>query len=184
MPTIYVVRHGQDEDNAAGILNGHRDRPLTELGRAQARAAAVTFVERSITTIYTSPLQRARQTATIIAEHLGIAPVVPLPELVERDFGILTGKPSVDIPRYSSKTLQSDHVLYFLEGEGVEQFPNVYERAQRILLKMRDLHPHEHIMLVTHGDTGKMLWAAHHGVHWRSGLAQPHFVNAGVLELL
>lgn len=34
---IFIARHGQNEDNVNGILNGHRDLPLTELGRQQAR---------------------------------------------------------------------------------------------------------------------------------------------------
>lgn len=40
MLNIYIVRHGQDEDNQNGILNGHRDMPLTELGKTQAQQLA------------------------------------------------------------------------------------------------------------------------------------------------
>lgn len=40
MLTIYLARHGQDEDNANGILNGQRDNPLTKIGREQAAALA------------------------------------------------------------------------------------------------------------------------------------------------
>lgn len=36
MLKIYIARHGQNEDNANGILNGHRDLPLTSLGERQA----------------------------------------------------------------------------------------------------------------------------------------------------
>ena len=36
MTEIFIARHGQNEDNANGILSGHRDLPLTGLGRAQA----------------------------------------------------------------------------------------------------------------------------------------------------
>ncbi|MBP7769257.1 histidine phosphatase family protein, partial [Candidatus Saccharibacteria bacterium] len=39
--SIYIARHGQNKDNAEGILNGHRDRPLTELGRRQAMELAL-----------------------------------------------------------------------------------------------------------------------------------------------
>ena len=40
MLNIYLARHGQDVDNANGILNGRRDMPLTEVGIAQAKALA------------------------------------------------------------------------------------------------------------------------------------------------
>lgn len=35
--SVGVTRHGQDEDNVRGILNGHRNLPLTDLGRQQAQ---------------------------------------------------------------------------------------------------------------------------------------------------
>lgn len=45
MVNIFVSRHGQDADNANGILNGHRNEPLTDLGRQQAKDVAAKMLD-------------------------------------------------------------------------------------------------------------------------------------------
>jgi len=183
MPTIYLVRHGQNEDNVEHILNGHRDRPLTELGRQQARTVAAKLKHDGIQVIYASPLKRAFETATIIASELGLS-VQPDPELIERDFGVMTGRPItsvLDLP--PENVLRTDRVDYFLEAEGAESFSTLYERGRRVLERIQATHPDEHVLLVAHGDIGKMIRAVYHGWTWEEGLKTPHFENTGVLEL-
>jgi len=72
MENIYLIRHGQDIDNSEGILNGHRDTPLTDLGISQAESLAKYLVEQKMVfaKIFASPLKRARKTAEIIALSL------------------------------------------------------------------------------------------------------------------
>ena len=88
MTNIYIVRHGQNEDNANGILNGHRDLPLTELGITQAKETAEMIKESDIhiDKIYSSPLQRAYQTGEAIANALNLDTPEKLELLIERDF--------------------------------------------------------------------------------------------------
>ena len=61
MLKIYLVRHGQDEDNLKGILNGRRDKPLTDKGIKQAKELSLKIKESDIEfdKIYSSPLKRA-----------------------------------------------------------------------------------------------------------------------------
>lgn len=101
MLKIYLARHGQDKDNAAGVLNGRRDEPLTELGREQARTLAREIKDAHLTfdAVYTSPLQRAEVTARTVTDALGITSPVVMPNLIERDFGVMTGKPVKVLPR-------------------------------------------------------------------------------------
>ena len=73
MLKLYLARHGQNEDNANGVLNGHRDLPLTEKGLEQAaevaqkiKAAGLVFDH-----IFTSPLVRASRTAEVISKTTG-----------------------------------------------------------------------------------------------------------------
>ncbi len=183
MAKIFLVRHGQDTDNASGILNGHRDTELTELGRNQARAVADKLINNHINIVYSSPLKRAYETARIIAEKIGVDEIIADEHLIERDFGILTGKPLVDIPKYASKVLETDKVNYFLEAEGSEGFPALYVRGQKILKEIMDQHPDKNVLVVTHGDIGKMVRAAFHRWNWEDGLKTPYFDNTGVLEL-
>jgi broad specificity phosphatase PhoE len=183
MADIYLVRHGQNEDNLEGILNGHRDRPLTELGREQALTVAAKLKDNGIQVIYASPLKRAYETATIIAKELGLAVQVDQ-DLIERDFGVMTGKPVasiLDLPL--EHVLRTEVVNYFLKAEGSEDFPKLLERAGRVLERVQRLHRSEHVLLVAHGDIGKMIRAAYHGWDWMKGLKTPYFDNTAVLEL-
>lgn len=183
MSKIFLVRHGQDTDNATGILNGRRDTELTELGREQARRVAGKLRDNEVQIIYTSPLKRAYETARIIGTTLGIDEIIADEHLIERDFGILTGKPVLDIPKYTDKILPTDGVNYFLEVEGAENFPTLLVRGRKILQEIRQRHPNKNILIVTHSDTGKMIRAAYHNWTWEQGLKTPYFDNTGVLEL-
>lgn len=120
MTNIYIVRHGQNEDNANGILNGHRDLPLTQLGIDQAKELAQSIKEADIhiNKAYSSPLQRAYITGKIITDNLGIDAPEKMDILIERDFGIMTGKLIKDIERLCSPDIiKTDIITYFVTVE-------------------------------------------------------------------
>ena len=73
---IWLARHGETAANAEGRVQGSLDLPLNERGREQARALAGEAVALGLRAIYTSQLDRARETARIVGEHLGLEPVV------------------------------------------------------------------------------------------------------------
>ncbi|HEX5267455.1 MAG TPA: histidine phosphatase family protein [Acidimicrobiales bacterium] len=101
---IILVRHGQTEANAAGLLQGRVDLPLTELGRRQAEAAAGVVPPGA--RIVSSPLRRAVQTAQILAAagggSEGRGPVDAAISVddrwVELDYGEYDGRPLGDVP--------------------------------------------------------------------------------------
>jgi broad specificity phosphatase PhoE len=129
---IYIARHGQNEDNVNGILNGHRDLPLTELGRQQAYdlAHGIEAIELTFDGVYTSPLDRAYETARIVCGSLGLkAKPVVIPELIERDFGSGTGRPIKEVVEEAgSDVIKTDGVTYVLDfGGGGEIFPQLLE---------------------------------------------------------
>ena len=73
--TIYLLRHGETTWNHIGRLQGQLDAPLTRLGLAQIDAIGRTLAELLTGTrfrLVASPLGRTRQSATIVAEHLGV----------------------------------------------------------------------------------------------------------------
>lgn len=183
MTNIFVVRHGQDTDNAAGRLNGHRETDLTELGRQQAAQAAEKLMTERIDISYVSPLRRCQQTAQIVTEILKLPTAIVLPELIERDFGSFTGAFASDIPKLTTDMVVSDGINYFLSGEGVETFAQAYERAQQVLELISHQHPDQNVLLVTHGDFGKMLRAAYFGWTWEEGIMTPYYANTEVIKL-
>ena len=92
---LLVARHGQSTWNADGRWQGQEDPPLSTLGVRQARHAAEALGTFDV--VAASPLQRALTTATIIAEALGIGPVIEDPDLMERHAGGFQGLTRAEI---------------------------------------------------------------------------------------
>jgi probable phosphoglycerate mutase len=186
MTKFYLARHGQDLDNAAGILNGHRDQPLTTLGIQQAdelakmiKAAGIQFDK-----VYSSPLQRARKTAQIITASLMLDPPEVMKLLTERNFGMLSGRMTSEIEALCAPNiLKTDTITYFLSPKGAETFPELLERAGVLLDMLQIKHPNQTLLLVTHGDLGKMLYAAFYHLEWLEVLKLFHFGNSELLLL-
>lgn len=186
MLKIYIARHGQNEDNANGVLNGHRDMPLTDLGIRQAHELAKGIKNAGLTfdTVYTSPLTRASKTAEVVCETLGLNKPVGLDSLIERDFGTMTGELASDIERLCAPDIvKTETITYFLSPPGAETFPDLLERAGRALDQIRAEHPSGSILLVTHGDFGKMIYASYYSLPWQDMLTMFHFGNCELLLL-
>ena len=186
MLKIYLARHGQDKDNASGILNGQRDEPLSDKGIEQANEVATKTKESGIrfSHVYSSPLQRAYKTAKIITDTLGIQKPEVLGDLIERDFGIMTGKPQNTIKEVCAPDImQTDTICYFLSPEGAETFPQLIERAKKVLNEVKEKHKDGNVLLVTHGDFGKMVYTAYYNLDWKDVLKMFHFGNSELLEL-
>lgn len=89
---IYLLRHGETDLNALGVLQGSIEEPLNAVGRKQAQDAALELSELGIGRIISSPQIRARQTADIVAEVLHLS-IKENALLRERDWGIYEGRP-------------------------------------------------------------------------------------------
>lgn len=186
MLKIYIARHGQNEDNAHGILNGHRDMPLTDLGVKQAHELAdgIKAAGLMFDAVYTSPLSRASRTAEIVCETLGLDKPVVLNSIIERDFGTMSGQLASDIERLCAPDIvKTDTITYFLSPPGAETFPDLLVRASRALDQIQAEHSDGSILLATHGDFGKMLYASYYGLPWEDMLTMFHFGNGELLLL-
>jgi len=184
---IYIARHGQNEDNANGILNGHRDMPLTAIGRQQGHDLGIGIKESGINIdkVYASPLSRAFETAKIVCGYLGIEtdPLV-LPNLIERNFGVMTGVPANEVEaRCAPDIIKTDTITYFLSPEGAETFPDLIVRGHKVLTQVRELQQQGTALLVCHGDIGKMVYAAATGKNWQDVLVGFHFGNGDLIEV-
>jgi probable phosphoglycerate mutase len=157
MPTrVLLVRHGQSEWNAVGRWQGQQDPPLTDLGRRQARAAAATL--GALDAVFSSDLQRAAETATIIATELGVLPVVVDPDLRERCAGEWEGLTRAEIeeawPGYLDPP--ADAHVGFAPSErkrppSWEADADVLERALAALLRIHEAIGDGDVLAVTHG---------------------------------
>jgi probable phosphoglycerate mutase len=165
MATLLLARHGETQWNLEGRWQGWADPPLNDTGRAQARALAEQLREIPFDAVYSSDLQRAHETAVIVAAPHRV-PVVADPELREIDVGSWSGLTKAEIDeRFGGE--RSD-------GETREQHQaRVLEAVERIARR----HAGQRILIVTHGGTMRAI---------RSHVTdEPHhpIANCGVYEV-
>ncbi|MGY1820669.1 histidine phosphatase family protein [Geodermatophilus sp. SYSU D00079] len=145
--TLLLVRHGQSEWNAAGLMQGQTAHvPLTELGHAQAAAAARELAGLRPGALVSSDLQRAVQTAEHCAGATGL-PFTTTPALREQGYGVLEGRPSREL--WDVVDWTDPHWA----AEGGESLDELHARVGAFLKHLAAEPPAEVIALVTHGDT-------------------------------
>ncbi|MDX6719586.1 MAG: 2,3-bisphosphoglycerate-dependent phosphoglycerate mutase [Solirubrobacteraceae bacterium] len=87
---VLLVRHGETDDNAADRFQGRIDTPLNDRGREQSRALAAALAAAGLRAMYASPLSRARETAAIVGERIGLDAVLD-ERFMEADAGAWSG---------------------------------------------------------------------------------------------
>lgn len=117
---LILVRHGQTEANARGLLLGRADPPLTDTGYRQARslAAALPTAAR----IVSSPLRRARETAAVLAASApGAGPVEVDPRWIEMDYGDLDCRPASALDAAAWQAWRDDPNFVPADGESLAE---------------------------------------------------------------
>jgi broad specificity phosphatase PhoE len=164
-----LVRHGQTEWNRVERFRGRADLSLDETGRRQAEAAALRLKGEKIAAIYSSPLKRTIETASILARQLKL-PVQPFEGLLDIDFGSWQGLSP-------EEAAQQDSQLYkkWLEHPDEVSFPNGESLdivRQRVVSGVEDVaskHHDQTVVLVSHKVVCQVLMCA------MIGLDNSHF---------
>jgi alpha-ribazole phosphatase len=151
MSRLCLIRHGQTDWNIEGRYHGQRDIPLNAQGRLQAAAIAAQLQSYSFRAIYTSDLQRARETAEIIAGVIHL-PVKLEPRLREIDQGEWEGQLVEAIKaRYEGLWKQRTQDPASVRPPGGETVGEVAQRVYRALDDIAQLHPQGNILICSHG---------------------------------
>jgi uncharacterized phosphatase len=145
MQKLYFIRHGLSQMNIHGLFAGHTETPLTDRGRVQAVEAGKQAAQLGIDLMVSSPLERAHETAAIIATEIGYSTdkIITSDLFLERNFGLMEGKdyePNLDLG----------------DVPGAETAEQLLERARTAVewLKMQDA---DNILVVSHGSIGRAL---------------------------
>lgn len=155
MKEILVIRHGETDWNAQGRLQGTLDTPLNNQGIKQARAAAQTLKEHGISVIYASPLLRARITAEIISEAIGV-PIVFREQLREKDFGAMQGLRLDEIDALYGDQVWAQKSLLDAAPPGGESNRDVILRLEPVIEEIKGLG--QRVLVVTHGAVARLLY--------------------------
>ena len=150
MTTFYLLRHGEHAVQGricAGRMPGV---VLSDKGRAEAEGAARRLAGTGIAAIYASPLERTRQTGEIVGRHLSL-PVNIRDDLAELDFGEWTGLTFDEVRKDARWPAWATHRSLSCIPGG-ETMRAVQRRVTEALIELREAHPDESIVVVSHGD--------------------------------
>lgn len=174
MGKLILVRHGESEGNAIRHFTISPDVGITELGRRQAAGAGKRIkVLFNPELIISSPYARARETARIIAEHIG-APIEIEHDLREQNLGHLAGKP-YDMVR-EDPSFRPDRSWEW-RPRGGESHEDVLSRTGPVLDRLMKAHADRELIVVSHGGVMRTLWA-HVTGRWEGAHVPP---NCGIM---
>jgi probable phosphoglycerate mutase len=155
---FFIVRHGQTEWNLAGKRQGRKNSPLTELGKKQAKENAEKLVGQNIAEIFSSPIERAFQTAIIIGDKLNIKPK-KLDSLSEFDVGCWSGLTNKEIKETFPGQIQArkkDKLNYRIPKG--ESYMDVRLRSKKALDIIKNITD-KNILIVSHEMIGRTIIA-------------------------
>lgn len=154
-----LIRHGRSEGNSAGIFQGRKDYPLSDIGRDQAASVGRTLASCSDAVVLCSPLSRARETAQIAARMAGLKPPAVREELIELDTGSFTGRSWNEIREADGEEWLNFRTRSWEGVAGAEREAALYARAVAAWEAMRSVALDTGascVVAVTHG--GFLQW--------------------------
>jgi len=169
--TLVLVRHGQSEWNLKNLFTGWRDVDLTDQGRAEARAAGERIRQLGLKfdIVFTSALQRAQRTASIILDELGQPDAETMRDLAlnERDYGELSGLNKDDArKKWGEEQVHIWRRSYDVPPPGGESLRDTGARVWPYYLHV--IQPHvlrgETVLVAAHGNSLRALIMALDGL--------------------
>ncbi len=165
MHTLHLVRHGDTSQSSEGVFCGDLDPPITDKGKWQAEKLSVLAAALKPSAIYVSPKLRARMTAEPTVNALNLVPRFDH-GLREIGYGTWEGRQETEIK-------QTEPAAYaawngdpsVASPPGGESAFAIAARALPVLLAIRDAHPDETVMVVSHKATIRVITCALLGLH-------------------
>lgn len=144
---LWLVRHGQTDMNKAKQMQGRLDIPLNETGIAQAKEAAAQVAGISFDAVYSSPLQRAFTTASIISGRPA-AEIITDDRIIEVDFGNYERRGYYHLGPWMTLFWALPEV--FPAPPTVEPISSMVKRSSSFIEELQD-KPYENVLVSCHG---------------------------------
>jgi broad specificity phosphatase PhoE len=150
MTHLTLVRHGTTEWLEQGRLHGIMDSPLSAKGKQEAELAAQALAGQHFDALYVSPLGRARQTADIIGQAVGLK-AEPLDDLREMNFGWMEGGRNFNLMQDPpvKRALRAAWIGLIVQLSG-EPRPKFGRRVAAAALDIARRHPDGRVLAVVH----------------------------------
>ena len=150
MTTLHFIRHGETDWNRNGLIQGFSDVPLSDVGLEQARDLATELAGRRIGALFAADLRRTVETATPIADVLGLE-LRTTRALRERDFGVNEGRVADEVAVERGTPRGTGWMRVDERHPGGESIRELYRRVADFLDTLLADPPADEIALVTSG---------------------------------
>ena len=189
---IYIARHGETDWNVERRIQGSTDIPLNENGIRQAYSLSkylerqLSLEERSLSSIFTSPLKRAKETAEIVGKLLHL-PVKEISGLEEMSFGVCEGKSWLEAKKEYPKELEEwEENKRFRRIPGGESYQEVLNRffsaysliQKKLAEEKPDVKKEKDILIITHGAVIMLLLSLKEGHSFQDSFVRVRVENA------
>lgn len=178
---IFLVRHGQANNNVEKILLAHPkpgENPLTEKGKKQIKKAARYLKGKKIEIVFSSPIQRSMETAEIIAKENGVEVIID-ENLREIELGIFERKAWKEFLDLYPQDLNPNRT----DKNGIEGLEEIQSRLKIFLGNVAKKHKGKNIAVISHGGTIKVLSGMLLNMNKKETLNIPMLKNGEVVKL-
>ena len=147
---LYVLRHGETNENITGIMQGNMETVLNEVGKSQAKSVRNKVKEAGIDLVISSPKKRTVETAEIAAPNI---PIILDDRLLSRNHGEFEGmqRNQVNLKDYWNIKLNK-------QFEKAESMGEIFNRVSSLLNDISINYSDKTVLLVTHSGITRVLY--------------------------
>lgn len=153
---LFVLRHGETNENITGMLQGDMDTVLNEKGIEQALSVRNKVLENNIDLVISSPRKRAIKTAELVAPNI---PLIIDDRLRSRSHGEFEGKSRDEINIRDYWNIKKN--IQYLKAESVK---DLFDRVESLLKEIKEKYNGKNVLLVTHSGIVRILYYYFNGI--------------------
>ena len=153
---VFVLRHGETNENITGMMQGDMDTLLNEKGCEQALAVRNKVLESNIDLVISSPRKRAIKTAELAAPNI---PLIIDDRLRSRNHGEFEGKRRDEINISDYWNIKKN--IQYIKAESVK---DLFDRVESLLKDIKEKYSDKNVLLVTHSGITRVLYYYFNGI--------------------
>lgn len=171
---LYVIRHGETENNVLKVVQGITDSPLTEAGIEQIKKLKEQIKLKQINYVVASPLGRTRKTAELLIDDL---PINIDDRIIERNWGLCEQAKLTIVDKVNCWN-------YYLniKDNAIEPVQDFIKRIQEFLWELKLKHEHDKVLLITHSAVSRAIYFIVNGIPEDGDLTNLDIPNLSIME--
>lgn len=174
---IYLVRHGETDDNKNHIIQGNK--PMNKTGKKQVKETAKILKDIEFDVCFCSPLKRTRQTAKSLLKYHRNLKTFYDDRLIERQYGEMVGLCYDTIPNYAKIRWNANEKFV----GSAEQVLDFYDRIADFYDDIQSRYKGKNILIVAHSGVARMTYFYFHGKPKDNDFTDFRIKNAHIMQI-